>query len=64
MDGQLIDFEEEGIERTLVAEDELKSEGVESSYNKWITAVQCILGPLFCVSIIIGLCSQSSRTQF
>ena len=53
--GRLIDFEEEGVERVLVAEDELKEELNEGSYNKWLTALQCILGPLFCVSMILGM---------
>lgn len=56
MNGRLVDFEEEGVERVLVAEDELKEDLDEGTYHKWLTAVQCILGPLFCMSIIIGMC--------
>ncbi|KAL4252330.1 Ca(2+):cation antiporter (CaCA) family protein [Abortiporus biennis] len=50
--GRLIDFEEEGVERTLVAEEEVEEELHELKFNKWLTAVQCILGPLFCVAVL------------
>ncbi|KAF8515394.1 Sodium/calcium exchanger protein-domain-containing protein [Hysterangium stoloniferum] len=53
-DGRLIDFEEDGVERVLVAEDDLKEELNERIYNKWLTALQCALGPLFCTAIVFG----------
>ncbi|KZT00823.1 uncharacterized protein LAESUDRAFT_687551 [Laetiporus sulphureus 93-53] len=51
-ESRLVDFEEEGIERTLIAEDEVAEEMHELQYNKWLMAVQCTLGPLFCVAIL------------
>ncbi len=58
--GRLVEFEEEGVgrERTLVAEED-EDEDEESAvhelkFNKWLMAVQCTLGPLFCVSILFG----------
>ncbi|KAI0084140.1 Sodium/calcium exchanger protein-domain-containing protein [Irpex rosettiformis] len=49
---RLVDFEEEGVARTLIAEDEVEEEMHELQYNKWLMAVQCALGPLFCVAIL------------
>ncbi|KAI0077900.1 hypothetical protein K474DRAFT_1661136 [Panus rudis PR-1116 ss-1] len=50
---RLIEFEEEGVQRALVAEEEIEKENEEKlKFNKWLMAVQCILGPLFCVSIL------------
>ncbi|OSX57746.1 hypothetical protein POSPLADRAFT_1049946 [Postia placenta MAD-698-R-SB12] len=51
-ENRLIDFEEEGVERALIAEDEVEEEMHELKYNKWLMAVQCTLGPLFCVAIL------------
>ncbi|KAL0568225.1 hypothetical protein V5O48_013763, partial [Marasmius crinis-equi] len=50
----LVGFEEEGVERVLVAEQDVQEElhGVE--FNKWLMAVQCILGPLFCVAVLFN----------
>lgn len=53
-DAPLVDFEEEGIERTLIAEPEMEENIHELSFNKWLAAVQCVLGPLFCVQILFG----------
>lgn len=60
---RLVEFEEEGVGRerlTLVAdEDEEDDEGSavhELKFNKWLMAVQCALGPLFCVAILFGRC--------
>ncbi|TBU46792.1 Sodium/calcium exchanger protein-domain-containing protein [Dichomitus squalens] len=49
----LIDFEEEGVERTLIAEDEVEEEMHELKFNKWLMAVQCCLGPLFCAAVLL-----------
>ncbi|CCM00084.1 uncharacterized protein FIBRA_02111 [Fibroporia radiculosa] len=51
-ESRLIDFEEEGVERTLIAEEEVTHEMHEFKFNKWLMAVQCTLGPLFCVAIL------------
>ncbi|KAF8656846.1 hypothetical protein AX16_002393 [Volvariella volvacea WC 439] len=53
-DGRLIEFEEEGFERVLTAEDEVQEEMHELSFNKWLTAAQCICGPLFCSTILFS----------
>ncbi|KAJ8502716.1 hypothetical protein ONZ45_g11499 [Pleurotus djamor] len=52
--GPLIEFEEEGVTRALVAEEELKGATYEMDYNKWLMAVQCILGPLFSVAVLFN----------
>ena len=53
-DARLVDFEEEGIERALIAEQEVEENIHELSFSKWLTAVQCVLGPLFCVQVLFG----------
>lgn len=55
-DAQLVDFEEEGIERALIAEEEVEKDLHELIFSKWLMAVQCVLGPLFCAGV---LCSKS-----
>ncbi|KAJ7158796.1 Sodium/calcium exchanger protein-domain-containing protein [Mycena filopes] len=50
----LIDFEEEGIERVLIAEEEVEEEMHGMLYNKWLTAAQCTFGPLFCAAVLFG----------
>ncbi|KAF5377342.1 hypothetical protein D9757_008027 [Collybiopsis confluens] len=47
----LVDFEEEGDERVLIADEEVENE-MHVGFNKWLTAVQVILGPLFCVMVL------------
>jgi sodium/potassium/calcium exchanger 6 len=59
--GNLIDFEEEGVERALVAEQEVEEEMHDLKFNKWLMAVQCICGPLFCVSVLFGKCFVDSQ---
>jgi solute carrier family 24 (sodium/potassium/calcium exchanger), member 6 len=51
---RLVDFEEEGVARTLIAEEEVEEELHALEYNKWLMAVQCALGPLFSVMILFG----------
>jgi len=51
-DGRLVDFEEEGVERVLIAEEEVEENMHELKFNKWLMAAQCILGPLFCVKVL------------
>lgn len=53
-DTNLIDFEEEGIERVLVAEEEVQEDMHGIVFNKWLTAAQCICGPLFCVGVLFS----------
>ncbi|KAF4571498.1 hypothetical protein EYR40_007970 [Pleurotus pulmonarius] len=57
-EGRLVDFEEEGVERVLVAEEEAKDEIHDMDYNKWLTAVQCVAGPLFAVSVLFSASSH------
>ena len=58
--GTLIDFEEEGIERALIAEEVVDEELHELHFNKWLMVVQCICGPLFCVSVLFSTFPPSS----
>ncbi|KAL1682967.1 Sodium/calcium exchanger protein-domain-containing protein [Schizophyllum commune] len=50
----LVDFEEEGIERTLVAEEEREEELHGVGFNKWLMAAQCVFGPLFCIGVLFA----------
>ncbi|RPD61064.1 hypothetical protein L226DRAFT_462458 [Lentinus tigrinus ALCF2SS1-7] len=52
-ESRLIDFEEEGMERTLIAEEEVEEGLHDLQFNKWLMAVQCCLGPLFCVAVLL-----------
>ncbi|KAI0264495.1 Sodium/calcium exchanger protein-domain-containing protein [Gloeopeniophorella convolvens] len=49
---RLSSFEEDGIERALIAEEEVQEEMHELRFNKWLMAIQCTLGPLFCVAVL------------
>lgn len=42
------------MERVLIAEEEIE-EDHELAYNKWLTAAQCVFGPLFCVQVLFGM---------
>lgn len=53
-DARLSEFEEEGVERALFAEHEVQEDLHEVVFNKWLTAVQCIFGPLFCVVVLFS----------
>ncbi len=57
-DADLIDFEEEGIERVLIAEEEVQEDMHGVTFNKWLTAAQCVLGPLFCVGVLFSMFVQ------
>ncbi|KAI0648965.1 Sodium/calcium exchanger protein-domain-containing protein [Trametes meyenii] len=52
-ESRLIDFEEEGVERALIAEEEVEEEMHEGGFHKWLMAVQCFLGPLFCGVVML-----------
>lgn len=56
-EARLIDFEEEGEERALIAEDEVEEGMHEMVFNKWLLAAQCCLGPLFCAAVMLGTSS-------
>lgn len=47
----LFPFEENGIERTLIAEEE-EMDGLQ--FNKWLMAAQCAFGPVFCASVLFS----------
>ena len=47
-------FEEDGIERTLVAEDVVLREMHGLRFNKWLMVVQCAFGPLFCTAVLFS----------
>jgi solute carrier family 24 (sodium/potassium/calcium exchanger), member 6 len=51
--GTLINLEEDGEEHPLVA-DEIEEESKGLDFNKWLMAVQCVCGPLFCVSVLFS----------
>ncbi|EJD06417.1 uncharacterized protein FOMMEDRAFT_117231 [Fomitiporia mediterranea MF3/22] len=53
-EGRLVDFEEEGVERVLTAEEDVQEEMHELKFNKWLMAVQLLLGPLFCVAVLFS----------
>jgi solute carrier family 24 (sodium/potassium/calcium exchanger), member 6 len=54
----LIDFEEEGMEQALIAEEEVEHEMHDLAFNKWLLAAQSILGPLFCAGVITSMCTR------
>lgn len=60
-ESRLIDFEEEGVERALIAEEEVEEEMHEMTFNKWLLAVQCCLGPLFGAAVMLGWSSTLNR---
>ncbi|TFK47848.1 hypothetical protein OE88DRAFT_1705498 [Heliocybe sulcata] len=53
-DSRLLDFEEDGVERTLIAEEEVQEEMHELKFNKWLMAAQCICAPLFCAGVLFS----------
>lgn len=53
-DGRLVDFEEEGEERVLIAEEEVLEDMHEMAFNKWLTSVQCAIAPVFCVAVLFS----------
>jgi solute carrier family 24 (sodium/potassium/calcium exchanger), member 6 len=54
--GRLIEFEEEGIERPLIAEEEAQEEDHYGKLNKWLMVTQCVLGPLLASNVLFGEC--------
>lgn len=53
-DARLVDFEEEGMERVLIAEEEVEENLHDLEFSKWLCATQCILGPSFCAQVLFG----------
>ncbi|KAF8905055.1 Sodium/calcium exchanger protein-domain-containing protein [Gymnopilus junonius] len=58
-DARLVDFEEEGMERVLIAEEEVETGMHELSFSKYLMAVQCVFGPLFAVTVLFGVNDSS-----
>jgi solute carrier family 24 (sodium/potassium/calcium exchanger), member 6 len=53
-DGRLVEFEEEGEERVLIAEEEVLEDMHGMSFNKWLTSVQCAIAPVFCAAVLFS----------
>jgi sodium/potassium/calcium exchanger 6 len=53
-DGRLVDLEEESEETVRIAEEETLEDMHEMSFNKWLTATQCAIAPVFCVAILFS----------
>jgi len=53
-DARLVEFEEEGQERILIAEEEVEENLHQLQFTRWLVAAQCICGPLFCVKVLFG----------
>ncbi|KIL67554.1 hypothetical protein M378DRAFT_185622 [Amanita muscaria Koide BX008] len=53
-DAPLVDFEEEGVQRVLIAEEEVQEGMHDIKFNKWLMAAQCAIAPLFCVEILFS----------
>ncbi|KAG6865732.1 hypothetical protein C0991_012378 [Blastosporella zonata] len=53
-DGLLIDFEEEGEARALIAEEVVLEDMHVMEFNKWLMAAQCTLAPLFCALVLFS----------
>jgi sodium/potassium/calcium exchanger 6 len=47
-------IDENDVERTLIAEEEVLAEMHELQFNKWLVAVQCAFGPLFCAAVFFS----------
>ncbi|KAF8632221.1 hypothetical protein AX15_001979 [Amanita polypyramis BW_CC] len=57
-DAPLVGFEEEGVQRVLIAEEEMQQEMHEIKFNKWLMALQCALAPPFCVGVLFNGAEQ------
>ena len=53
-DAPLMDFEEEGVQRVLIAEEEVQEDMHEMKFNKWLMAAQCVIAPPFCVKVLFS----------
>jgi len=52
---ELVGFEEDSMKSVLIAEEEVEKDLHNLIFNKWLMAMQCVLGPLFCAGV---LCSE------
>lgn len=59
----LVPFEEDGMDRALIAEEVVQEDMHELHFNKWLMAVQCVLGPLFCVAVFFSRFILSTEWQ-
>lgn len=57
----LLSLDEDDEERVRLAEEEVEKELHPDTvkFNKWLTSVQCIFGPLFCVAVLFRTCILS-----
>ena len=53
---RLVEFEEEGVERALIAEEAMQEDLHEMEFNKWLMAAQCVFGSLFCAVVLFSGC--------
>ena len=59
-------IDEDDVDLTLIAEEEVLGEMHELQFNKWLVAVQCAFGPLFCAAVLFStlicdiICRRSS----
>ena len=53
---RLVEFEEEGVERALIAEEVMQEDLHEMEFNKWLMAAQCVFGSLFCAAVLFSGC--------
>ena len=51
---RLVEFEEEGVERALIAEEMVQEDLHEMEFNKWLMAAQCVFGSLFCAVVLFS----------
>lgn len=51
---RLVEFEEEGVERALIAEEGMQEDLHEMEFNKWLMAAQCVFGSLFCAAVLFS----------
>jgi sodium/potassium/calcium exchanger 6 len=55
LEAQLIDYDESDAEEELMqAQMEAEAHMHDVHFNKWLTATQCALSPVFCVSVLFG----------
>lgn len=52
----LVELGEDDSERVMMAEDEVERELHPDTvkFNKWLTAAQCVFGPIFCVAVLFS----------
>ena len=58
-DSPLVDLAEDGVEQIISAENRVEEMMHDLPFNKWLTAAQCVFGPLFCAKILFGMSTRS-----